>query len=245
MTLETISVLGRRCHVLHPEHPTGDIVVVLHGSRQSGNVIRRFSGYGFDSFTEAGWTVCYPDGVARHWNDERVHLDEQTRTQNTDDLAFLTAVFASQQAKRRFAIGFSNGGMMTLSVLYRAPGLLDGAALLSALHPTEQNWRCWDLQSHWVPTPLFCQHGMEDPIVAFDGGKAGMPGQDRGELMSFWDSCALLSSLNGTHASVEAWALAGQGHVIPTPNPVHSPLLGPASDSHNVPQAIKRFFLSL
>ncbi|AZA10690.1 poly(3-hydroxyalkanoate) depolymerase [Corynebacterium gerontici] len=245
MKLESIEVLGRACHVIRPVRPTGDVVIVLHGSRQSGKVIRRFSAEGFDDLAKAGWAVCYPDGVARHWNDDRVHLREKTRDQGTDDLQFLKAVFASQQAKRCFAVGFSNGGIMTLSLLYRAPGLLSGAALLSAPHPAEENWRCWDAQSEWVPTPLLCQHGLEDPIVAFEGGKAGMPGQDRGELMGFWDSCALLSRLNGSGASLEALALAGQGHVIPTPNPVRSPLLGPASGKHDVPQAVRRFFLSL
>ncbi len=250
--------LGKRQYrLLRPQgQPSGDLLLALHGSKQSGSVLQRFSAGSFDRFAALGWTVCYPDGVANHWNDDRVHLAERTREEGTDDVGFLEALIAHLKPQRIAAVGFSNGAMMVLSLLYRRPGLLSAAALLSATHPAASNWRC-DAQG-FQPTPLFCQHGLNDPIVPFAGGRAGMPGQDRGELLSFDASCELLAKLNNAKlirsahprryagdAPLEAWALPNEGHVIPSLHPVTSPLLGPASGTVDLGGHLEQFLLSL
>ncbi|AZA08486.1 alpha/beta hydrolase family esterase [Corynebacterium pseudopelargi] len=247
----------RQYRLLRPTGaPSGDLLRALHGSKQSGSVFQRFSAGSFDRFAALGWTICYPDAVAQHWNDDRVHLNERTRTLGTDDVGFLKALIAHLQPQRVAAVGFSNGAMMVFSLLYRRPGLINAAALLSATHPAADNWRC-DAKD-FLPTPLFCQHGMQDSIVPFGGGNAGMPGQDRGELLGFDASCEKLASLNrarlihgGTprryegQAPLEAWALPGEGHVIPSLHPVTSPLLGPASGTVDIAVHFEQFLFSL
>ena len=45
------------------------LVVVMHGTGESGARIRRVTGYGFDRLAdEQGFAVVYPDGYEGYWN---------------------------------------------------------------------------------------------------------------------------------------------------------------------------------
>ncbi|GAA1472161.1 poly(3-hydroxyalkanoate) depolymerase [Corynebacterium felinum] len=222
-----------------------DVFVWLHGSTQSGQVGRRFTAGQFDVFASLGYTVLYPDGVGRHWNDGRVDLREKTRALGTDDVLFLSELIEHYRGDngRVFGAGYSNGGQMILRLLFDAPALLTRAAVFAATQPIKDNFLC--STEDFIPTPLLLMHGVEDPIAPFHGGRLQLfSNACRGEVLSFERTLALYSALNTgvsftppppRHRGVElydypgvaGYALHGVGHVVPVAGAVQSEFLGP------------------
>ena len=65
------------------------LVLVLHGSNQSADAIRRYSDKTFDSLASRGAVVAYLDGFRGHWNDARVMSMSPARRNEVDDVAFV------------------------------------------------------------------------------------------------------------------------------------------------------------
>src|SRR5208282_5264353 len=96
------------------------------------------------------------------------------RTENVDDVAFAEAMISELQASHQarspkvYAAGFSNGGQMVIRLIHQVPGLLAGAAIISAAQPTPENFLLPDAPP--VPLPVVLIHGTGDPLVAYEGG---------------------------------------------------------------------------
>lgn len=226
-------------------NPTGDLLVWLHGSTQSGTVARRFTNHTFDAFAQTGTTVVYPEGIAHHWNDSRRDLGEKTRQLGTDDVAFLRLLIEAFSPNRVIVAGYSNGGQMVIRLLHEAPGLIDAAGIFAATQPVPDNFL--SSVTGWKPTPIFLMHGTVDPLSPFHGGH-----NTRGDITSFSDTVdyyarlnhavladvtALPHSLEQTAAiarytglaPIEAWALHGVGHVVPCGKEFPERFLGPST----------------
>lgn len=232
-----------------------DLLLFFHGSRQSGAVARRFSA---GTFEWPGWTVAYLDGVGHHFNDLRRCLDERTRREGVDDVAFARAVVEQLRPQRVWACGYSNGGHMVLRLLIDAPGLLTGAAVLAATQPTPDNLLPHSLDGY-VPTPVLFMNGTADAISPYGGGVAGLDASSgRGTGLSAPETARLWARRNGCLGapeelryapdvsvlrwpSVELWSLEGCGHVIPTGQPA-PPMLGATTDSVVAAEVIAQFF---
>lgn len=247
ITVETMFTIehfaSRSFGVVRPSQPTGDLFYFLHGSRQSGRVVREFSNRNFDAYAARGITVVYPDGVQRHWNDSRREMDLPTRLQGTDDVAFLRELAQHLGARRVWAAGFSNGAEMIIRLLHDAPGWLQAAGIVAATQPAAHNFL--SDATNWHPTPVMVVCGQEDPIYPCQGG------QLRGDVLSAQATGAYYAQLNGCAAAheehndfgvqrayagmapVEQWELAGVGHVVPCDKPVNSKFLGPARTDWN------------
>ena len=225
--------------VVTPDDLPADAPVLLyfHGSLQSGNVARNFTGRTFDDMAAArGVRLVYPDGVDRHFNDTRLALREKTRLLGVDDVGFTRAIADRLGVESVHACGYSNGGQMVMRLLHDAPDLLAGAATFAAPMPAANN-RVPGLGTDLVPTPYLALHGTADDIVQYDGGVAGLdPAHTRGELISARASAEYFAQTNGlgpeTHtryspldgvsvdswsgeAPVELWSFEGMGHVVP------------------------------
>lgn len=234
--IETLTFKGRSVQVLRGGT---DLFLWLHGSTQSGRVGRRFTRQQFDRLTEYGLTVAYPEGIAHHWNDARVHLAEKTREVSTDDVGYLRALAVHLGAARVFAGGFSNGGQMVYRLLHEAPGFLSGACVVAATQPAPENFLC--SSDTWVPTPILLIQGEKDPIVPISGGVAAVS-RSRGRSLSFRETEDYYRALNGDAAPVMALAIPDMGHVVPGEGCVSSAILGPASAAINTAQTVAAFF---
>ena len=126
---EVLSLHGReRRWVEIPGDPDA-LLLVLHGSLQSSNVMRNFTDRTFEGL---GPTVVYPDGVKHHFNDLRAGFNEDARRMRIDDVGFLTKVVEHYSADTVIGCGFSNGGQMIMRLLFDAPGLLHSACVFAS-----------------------------------------------------------------------------------------------------------------
>ena len=152
-----------------------DLLLIFHGSKQTGEVHRRFTGGMFDSLADRGGAVvAYLDGYKGNWNDARRQSYFPARLENIDDVAFtrqvIHALVASRQVdpQRVFAVGYSNGGQMVFRLIHEAPDLFAGAAVFSATLPAPDSFAV--AEAGIRPIPVLLAHGTADPIAPFEGG---------------------------------------------------------------------------
>jgi polyhydroxybutyrate depolymerase len=171
----TFTVVGER-----KGRPGRPLLLVLHGSKQDGAAHRRFTGRMYDELAADGQAVvAYLDGYRGNWNDAREQSFFPARLEDVDDVAFVGAVVDRLVTEwgvdpdRVVAAGYSNGGQMVLRLLHEVPGLLAGAAVVSATMPGPGSFRTDIVQPPVVAVPVVLAHGTKDRIVSFDGGPVG------------------------------------------------------------------------
>lgn len=255
-----------------PEETTASPAVLLyfHGSHQSSNVARNFTGHTFDALAGPDLLVAYPDGVHHHFNDARRDFAERTRQLRIDDVGFTRKLVESlihdrgADPGRIYAGGFSNGGHMVLRLLHDAPGLLAGAATYAATMPAPGNFAPEIGHPDPVPTAFLTIHGTADPIAPYEGGEAGMDGQMRGAVISARKTVEYFAGINGLddadHTAedmgpdvrLDAWrrtdappaelvTVEGMGHLVPSPKAVDS-RLGAGTSTFEAAQVTAEFF---
>lgn len=203
--VRTFSVVGDDAGGGHPR----DLLLVFHGSRQTGEVHRRFTGGMYDALTTGGRAVvAYLDGFKGNWNDARKESRFPARLAGIDDVAFTRRVIDRLVAThnvdpaRVFAAGFSNGGQMVIRLVHEVPELLAGAAIFSATVPTPENFIAASAPIR--PMPILLSHGTADPIIPFEGGR--MPGWAQrvfkvgGAALSAPETAAYFADRNGISA---------------------------------------------
>jgi polyhydroxybutyrate depolymerase len=162
--------------------PPRSLVIVFHGSKQTGAKHREFTGRAYDALAGSGAAmVVYPDGYRKNWNDARRESRFPARMQDIDDVGFTRALVAKLTAAHRidphrvFAVGYSNGGQMVIRLVHEAPDLIAGAAVIAATMPAPENFLIEDRQAPVGPAasavsmPVLLIHGTKDPIVGYDG----------------------------------------------------------------------------
>ena len=180
MTPESIEVGGRpRTYTVVGEadgKPSRALVLIFHGSSQTGQTHRRFTGTAYDSLASTGEAVVvYLDGHKGNWNDARRNSSFPARTDNMDDIGFTRTVVEKLAASHRidtgrvFLVGYSNGGQMVLRLMHEAPDLIAGAAVIAATLPAPENFLAADASP--APMPVALIHGTKDRIVPYAGGE--------------------------------------------------------------------------
>jgi len=188
-----------------------------------------------------GFLIAYPQGLGSPTDWNAGACCSAASEGDRDDVGFLDAVIDDVAAKscvdlaRVYAIGFSNGGMMTYrlacqdSARFAATASVSGSATvpLDTCEPTH-------------PMPLLHVHGTADPLVPYDGGAGGLPISGRptpvfpsvaDEIATFRmrDSCPSASTVyfNQSDAHCDHWGpckdgseviqctIAGGGHSWP------------------------------
>jgi polyhydroxybutyrate depolymerase len=173
---DSVEVDGRTRTFTVVGGPARDLVLVFHGSGQTAETHRRFTGGAYDALAESGTAVvAYLDGYKRNWNDARRASRFPARVDNVDDVAFTRAVIdklaATHGVERVFAAGYSNGGQMVIRLLHDEPALLTGAVIIAATLPAPENLLLPSPVLAPVPRPVVLVHGTKDPIVPYDGGE--------------------------------------------------------------------------
>ena len=156
--------------------PSRALVMIFHGSSQTGQTHRKFTGAAYDSLASTGEAVVvYLDGHGGNWNDARRTSSFPARTDNMDDIGFTRAVVEKLAASHRidtgrvFLVGYSNGGQMVIRLMHEAPDLLAGAAVIAATLPAPENFLAADASP--APVPVALIHGTKDRIVPYAGGE--------------------------------------------------------------------------
>lgn len=246
------------------------LVFVLHGSLQTSEDIRLFTGYEYERLADAqGFVVVYPQGFENNWNDCRKVADYAARKQNIDDKGFIRALvqrFAEQQhtdSARVFLTGYSSGGHLGFRFALEEPGLLAGVAAVAANLPTVDNLDC---KASGQPASVLVVNGTDDPINPYNGGVVTLFGLgNRGTVRSAAETAGYFAGLAGFPANTatrqepspavrfEQWQAAGKhevglytvvggGHLIPQAVYRAPRMLGKTVAGFNAPEAIWAFF---
>jgi polyhydroxybutyrate depolymerase len=154
-----------------------DLILIFHGSRQTGDVHREFTGRAFDALADSGAAVvAYLDGYKGNWNDARRESSFPARKENVDDIGFTRAVIQELadsykiDTSRVFAVGYSNGGQMVMRLVHEMTELIAGAAVVAATMPEPENFLLPQPPHAPAPIPVLLIHGTKDPIVSYEGG---------------------------------------------------------------------------
>ncbi|PSM39072.1 hypothetical protein C6Y14_34220 [Streptomyces dioscori] len=150
------------------------LILVFHGSGQTGDKHRAFTGGVYDALAARGALVAYLDGYRGNWNDARRESHFPARRADIDDVGFARSVIATYASDRRidpsrvYAVGYSNGGQMAIRLAHEIPSLLAGVTVIAATMPAPENFLASQAPRASVPVMLI--HGTKDPIVSYQGG---------------------------------------------------------------------------
>jgi polyhydroxybutyrate depolymerase len=183
-SVHTIEVDGRsRSYTLVTPtiaQKSAPLVLVFHGSNQTGEHMRMFSGNVFDELAQLhGCVVVYADGYQKHWNDARLSTNFAARKDGVDDVAFTKALIDKIpmeydiDAGRVYLVGYSNGGQMVIRLIHEWPYPFAGAMIISATQPVSENFPTFTQETS---LPVLLIHGTADPLVPYNGGEASLWG---------------------------------------------------------------------
>ena len=165
---------AERYYLVQPVEEAGlhPVVVLLHGGTQNAEKFWKQTSLPTLGRQE-DFIVVAPNGVNGHWNDGRgTVLGGKPST--ADDVGFLRQVIADVLRDEHgdpnavFMVGVSNGGFMTMHFACEAGSLLRAAANVISDLPVNQQLNC-----HAPPMPWLSMNGTSDPLIPFDGMKAG------------------------------------------------------------------------
>jgi len=173
---ESIAIDGLlRTFTLVGAAPADTLILVFHGSRQTGEAHRVFTGAPLERLADGRAVVAYLDGYKGNWNDFRRESSFPARLDNVDDVAFARAVVKrvteTHGISRVIAVGYSNGGQLVFRLLHEAPDLLAGAVAVAATMPDRAGF-LGEFSDAAVahPIPVTIVAGDADPIVPYGGG---------------------------------------------------------------------------
>jgi polyhydroxybutyrate depolymerase len=180
------------------------VVVLLHGGTGDAEQVWRQTSLPTLARSD-GFIIVAPNGLNKHWNDGRGTTLGGVASK-ADDVGFLKRVIADVIAKDGgnpkavFMMGVSNGGFMTMHFACQSGSLLRAASYIASTLPNAEEANCTA-----PPMPWLAMNGTADPIIPFDGMKAGTVknGEPQPELLSadatfdFWavrDHCGAFVS---------------------------------------------------
>ena len=193
----SISVGGlKRSYVVHvPQRHRGQapmpVVLALHGATMNGPMMAWFTELNCKA-DEAGFLAVYPNGTGKRssffWNSGK--CCGSAVKENVDDVAFIDALLDdlmqayAVDARRIYATGMSNGGMMVYRLAAELSHRIAAIAPVAGCVATE-------IGSLKRSVSVLHFHGTQDEYVPFEGGKG-------------------TKSITGTHfcsvqQSIQAW----------------------------------------
>lgn len=179
------------------------LVLVLHGGGGTARGMVRLTYGRFNELAdEHGFYVVYPQGVGKSWNDGRPDPISRAHAEHIDDVAFIEALIGELRseypidARRVFATGISNGGLMSFRLGCSIPGTIRAIAPVTASIPSAIADQC----KHGSGVGLALFNGTTDPLVPYAGGQIRVFGNDRGEVLSTEETISIWIARNGCGA---------------------------------------------
>ena len=176
------------------------LVLALHGGGGTARAMVRLTYGRFNELADAhGFFVAYPQGVGKAWNDGRDDPAAPARRAAVDDVGFISALIERLRAehvidaRRVFATGISNGGLMSFRLACAPDPPVRAIAPVTASIPRALATRC----RHGAPVGLVLFNGSDDPLVPYDGGQIRVFGKARGEVIPTQETILLWRERNG------------------------------------------------
>ncbi|QHS62226.1 alpha/beta hydrolase family esterase [Chitinophaga agri] len=168
-------------------HPR--LIILYHGSGINGNIMQIFTGHEFDELSdkEQHTIIAYPNGFKNNWNGCRKVAPYPAGQMNINDIEFTKQIIRYFKENYHidtsevFAVGYSNGGEMVMSLARQYPQWFKGFAVIDANLGTPSNDKC---ENAIRPVSLFYISGQQDPIVPYKGGEIFLNGKSFGEVRS-------------------------------------------------------------
>lgn len=192
---QSVSIGGRDRHYL-VHLPKGakpgsrlPLVIALHGGGGDMSHMAKDELYGLISKADsAGFMVVFPNGVGALGGDRLATWNAgnccgRARDENSDDVAFIRAMIAQLKTRysidgdRVYAVGMSNGGMMSYRLACEMSDLLAG---IMSVAGTDNTKSCQPAR----PIPVLHIHARDDDHVLFNGG-AGDSFRDAAKVTDF------------------------------------------------------------
>ena len=172
------------------------VVLLLHGGGGTAAGVAR-STDGISGLADRhGFIAAYPESKGGHLDDGR-----ETVTAHTHDVAFIAALLDalaaeySVGARRVYAAGISNGGMMSIHLAYELSSRFAAIATVAAKMSAALAASCSPARA--VPIVMFS--GTADPLMPYAGGSVF--GRVGGAVLSAPDTAAFWACRNGVAAS--------------------------------------------
>jgi polyhydroxybutyrate depolymerase len=176
------------------------VVLVLHGGGGAdAEEMAKRTGMN-DIADREGFIAAYPQGVDGQWNDGRGKTFRRAKDNTgVDDVGFIAAVIRDLTGKgegapaRVYAMGLSNGGMMTYRLGIELGDRLAAIAAVIANLPENLAGK-----TPVRPLPVLVMNGTEDPMMPWNGGPVKVLGNEYGTVLStdrtvrFWVEAAHL-----------------------------------------------------
>ena len=163
------------------------LVIVLHGNMQtSADMVSRTSWPAVAKREQ--FSVVFPDGLNRAWEDLRPHESRAGRTppEGTDDVAFIAKLIDKfiadgvTDAGHVYVTGISNGGAMTMTLACKRADLFAAAASVIMNLTDDSAQACHPSR----PVPMLMMNGTADPMIPYEGGH----GSSRFAAGGFWST---------------------------------------------------------
>jgi polyhydroxybutyrate depolymerase len=158
--------------VAYANASASQVVMLFHGGGGSAATVSGPTG-GFSALADrSGFIAVYPDSVAGYWDDGR-----ETLTARTNDVAFTAALLDALaieykvDARRVYASGISNGGMMVQRLACELSNRIAAVASVAANMPSAVATTCSPARA--MPVVMFS--GTADPLMPYNGGSVVSP----------------------------------------------------------------------
>lgn len=250
------------------------LVLAVHGLLEEAKSMRERVAIGrLDAAAEQyGFVVAYPSAFGRVWN-RGEGLGAERLIPQRDDVAFLREVIEIVRDRveiapdRIFAAGYSQGGLMSIALACKTPGLIRAVASVAMSMPEALAEDC----ARHPPDGIVFIHGTKDWVVPFEGGLvasgpgASMPLMSHARSVDFfrrikgcagpgdlqtWDSqddgtkVVRTSWYDCDKGAVEGYRVDGMGHRWPSGGPlsVTTLVIGPTTREIDGTSAVWGFF---
>jgi polyhydroxybutyrate depolymerase len=182
------------------------LLFVLHGGTGSADqmLYKSKSGELTRLAEKEGFLVVYPNGTPdepgskkHHWNDGRDLTRWRSFNIKSDDLLFFEAMIdllirrEGADPKRVYAVGISNGGMMSLRLALDLPSRFAAVCSIAANLPV-------NLKDRQVSTPvsILIMNGTDDKLMPYKGGYI-IGQKDMGQVISAPETVLFWAKANG------------------------------------------------
>ncbi|CAN5524420.1 PHB depolymerase family esterase [soil metagenome] len=169
------------------------LVLAFHGGGGKATMMHRVSKLTATSDAHS-FVVVYPDGLEKHWSDQRT----MTGFDRKGDLTFISALLDELEREykidptRIYSTGISNGGFFSQDLAIALPERIAAIASVAA----SVSVPVFNKVAPPQPVPILFMLGETDPIVPYKGGDVKLGSERRGAVVSTAESIQFWTKAN-------------------------------------------------